>query len=129
MSTPALGARRRAACDVRRTAPPKRRKTPRPPPPQKKRAAQTLLDLGQRSLGRRAECARCGLLYVVGDAATSTALDDITTTLAGENAGDEAGRVLTGLGDSDADGYADFLIGSAGRDYSCLLYTSPSPRD
>ena len=72
MSTPALGARRRAACDVR-TAPPKRRKTPRPPPPQKKRAAQTLLDLGQRSLGRRAECARCGLLYVVGDAADEAA--------------------------------------------------------
>ena len=72
MSTPALGARRRAACDVK-TAAPKRRKTPRPPPPQKKRAAQTLLDLGQRSLGRRAECARCGLLYVVGDAADEAA--------------------------------------------------------
>ena len=35
---------------------------------EKKPLVQTLLDFGQRSLGKRTLCASCGLLYVNGDA-------------------------------------------------------------
>lgn len=67
-----IGARRRGACDVTATAPKRQRKS-YSKTPSKKRATQTVLDLGQKTFGRRAECTICGLLYVVCDAADEAA--------------------------------------------------------
>ena len=39
-------------------------------------------------------------------------------TFLGEAEGDRAGRSATGVGDVNADGYADFMIGAIGSDYS-----------
>ena len=38
-------------------------------------------------------------------------------------------KVTTANGDTDGDGDYDIIYGYGGRSFSCLLYTSPSPRD
>ncbi len=46
----------------------------------------------------------------------SASLGDVAVTLYGAAAQDYAGEALAGVGDTDADGYADFLVGARGTD-------------
>lgn len=57
-----------------------------------------------------------GAAYVLAGDSSATTLLDADFTLAGEVAGDQAGRAVDFAGDINADGYSDILVGATSHD-------------